>query len=90
MKKQIHVYYTGRVQGVGFRFTAENIASNLGICGWVKNLSDGGVEVVAEADEKVLADFLARIKEYFSRYIQAADVEWLKAGGEFKDFQIRF
>lgn len=90
MKKRIHVFYIGRVQGVGFRFTAEDIANDLGICGWVKNLRDGRVEVVAEAEEEVLKDFLARINQYFSRYIQDVDIQWQAATGEFKDFGIRF
>jgi len=90
MEKRINVCYTGRVQGVGFRFTAEDIARELGVCGWVKNLRDGRVEVVAEAEEKVLQDFLGRINQYFSRYIKDADVAWQEPRGEFKDFGIRF
>jgi acylphosphatase len=90
MKKQIHVYYSGRVQGVGFRFTAEDIAQDLNVTGWVKNLLDGRVEVVAEAEEDLLKEFLERINKYFSRYIQDADIQRLPAAGEFKDFGIKF
>lgn len=90
MKKQSHVYYSGRVQGVGFRFTAEDIARDLGVLGWAKNLRDGRVEVVAEAEEKALKDFLERIKEYFSRYIQDTDIQWQEASGKFTDFKIKF
>jgi acylphosphatase len=90
MKKQIHVYYTGRVQGVGFRFTAQDLARDLGVCGWAKNLRNGQVEVVAEAEEEVLKDFLARVRQYFDRHIQNADVDWLPATGEFKEFGIEF
>ena len=90
MEKRIHVYYTGKVQGVGFRYPGRDIARDLGVCGWVKNLRDGRVEVMAEAEEDVLQDFLTRINQYFSRYIQDADVSWQAATGEFKDFGIRF
>ncbi|MBU4346152.1 MAG: acylphosphatase [Candidatus Omnitrophica bacterium] len=86
----MHVYYSGRVQGVGFRFTAENIANDLGIAGWVKNLSDGRVEVLAEGQEEALKDFLKSLNQYFSRYIHDVDVEWQEAKGEFKGFGIDF
>jgi acylphosphatase len=90
MKKQVHVYYSGRVQGIGFRYTAIDIAQDLGVSGWAKNLHDARVEVLAEADEEVLQDFLNRINQHFSRYIQDADVTWQQAQGEFRDFSIKF
>jgi acylphosphatase len=90
MKKQLHVFYSGRVQGVGFRFTAEDFARQLGLCGWVKNLRDGQVEVVAEAEEEALKNFLEHIRHYFSSYIRGTDIQWLPATGEFKGFEIAF
>lgn len=90
MKKQVHVYYSGRVQGVGFRYTAEDIARGLNIAGWVKNLRDGRVELTAEAEEEVLKELLDRTKKYFSEYIVDVDIEWLPATGEYKDFTIGF
>jgi acylphosphatase len=90
VKKQIHVYYSGRVQGVGFRFTAEDAASDLEITGWVRNLRDGRVEIVAEAEEGRLKEFLDKINLHFSSYIQDADIQWLPATGEFKDFGVKF
>ncbi|PIV39711.1 MAG: acylphosphatase [Candidatus Omnitrophica bacterium CG12_big_fil_rev_8_21_14_0_65_43_15] len=88
MKKRVHVYYSGRVQGVGFRFTAEDVARALGVCGWVRNLSDGKVEITAEAQEAALNDFLAKIREYFSAYIDDAEITWQEPSNEFKDFNI--
>lgn len=78
------------MQGVGFRFAARNLANDLGLTGWVKNLRDGRVEVVAEADEEALKNLLEKIKGYFSRYIQDVDIQWLAATGEFQDFRIKF
>ena len=90
MHKRIHVFYSGRVQGVGFRFTAQDIARDLGVTGWVRNLSDGRVEAIAEAEETVLNDFLARIKQYFHNYIRSVDIQWEEPSGEFTGFGIRF
>lgn len=90
MKKQVHVYYSGRVQGVGFRYTVEDIAQDMGIGGWVKNLHDGRVELAAEAEEETLKDFLKKIEESFSGCLRDRDIEWFPATGEFKDFAIKF
>lgn len=90
MKKQVHVFYSGRVQGVGFRFTAQDIANNLGILGWVKNLRDGRVEIIAEAEEDLLEQFLTRINQYFQEYMQGKDIKWLEGSGEFQEFKIKF
>jgi len=90
MKKQAHIYYSGRVQGIGFRYTVADMASYRKVLGWVKNLDDARVEVVAEADEDTLNIFLQQVNQHFSRYIQNADIEWLPASGEFRDFSVKF
>lgn len=89
-KKRIHVYYSGTVQGVGFRFTAEKIAAGLGLSGWVKNLPDGRVEMVCEGQESDLQRVLEKIEHYFSRYIRKKDISWQQYRGEFVGFDIRF
>ena len=88
--KQIHVRYSGRVQGVGFRFTAERIAAGLGLSGWVKNLPDGCVELIAEGREKELKHLLKEIDKCFSNYIADKDLSWSEASGKFAGFDIRF
>jgi len=90
-KKRVHAYYSGMVQGVGFRYTAENMARTMAVSGWVRNLADGRVELVCEGYEDTLAELLAKIKNGALRtYIQEVELEWSDATGEFSNFQIRF
>ena len=51
--KRVHVFYSGHVQGVGFRYSVQDIAMTMGVTGWVKNLEDRRVEVVAEGEQVV-------------------------------------
>jgi acylphosphatase len=90
MDQRIRAEFIGSVQGVGFRFTAERIARESGVCGWVRNLRNGNVEVIAEAPKEVLVQFLERLKDRFAGYINSVDVIWGPARGEFKDFTITF
>ena len=90
MKKQVHIYYSGHVQGIGFRYTLQDIAENLKVLGWVENLEGARVEVVAEAEEEELSFFLEQVDQHFSRYIQDVNIQWLPANGEFRDFKIKF
>jgi acylphosphatase len=90
MPKRVHVFYSGKVQGVGFRFTTLEIARDVGVAGWVKNLPDGRVEVAAEADEPVLNNFLSRIQQDLQYYIRRADVSWQQPAQGLSDFTIKF
>jgi acylphosphatase len=90
MNKRVRVFYSGRVQGVGFRFTAADIARTSGVTGWVSNLPDGRVEIMAEGREGDLKLFMEKLGGYFRRYIQDTDAQWQKATAEFKDFGIKF
>jgi len=90
-KKQLHVSWSGRVQGVGFRYTAESVALTVGLTGWVRNLPDGRVEAVAEGTEKDLKSFLEQIAAGPMRvHIRHRSVDWEKPTGEFNDFRIKF
>ena len=88
---RVHVLYKGRVQGIGFRYTAERIAQSSGVTGWVRNLPDGDVEVVAEGGREILEKFLRDVKSSeLGRHIVRAQVEWQAARNEFSDFRIEF
>ena len=90
MKKRVHIYYSGSVQGVGFRFTAERLANSLGLTGWVKNRRDGSVEITAEGEEDKLNFLLEQVEDSFASYIRTREVNWQEATGDFPDFRITF
>ncbi len=86
-----HVIYSGRVQGVGFRYTAEKMALDLGLVGWVKNLPNGSVEIIVEGAKSELETFLSEIQaSSVGRHIQKTDCKWLKPTQEFHDFTVEF
>jgi len=79
----------GRVQGVGFRYFARQIATKLGLTGYVRNCEDGSVEIVAEGDSQALHCLLRQVRSGpgFATVIEV-DTEWGKARGAFSDFRI--
>lgn len=98
MKKKIvppshraRVFYTGRVQGVGFRYTAEQMALEASLTGWVKNISDGRVELVCEGAKDSIDQYLADLKScHLGPFIKKVDVRWEPPTGEFLDFTVEF
>ena len=90
MKKRLHAFFHGMVQGVGFRFAAERIARRLPVTGYVRNLSNGQVEVLVEGEEKTLQEFLVAIRDAFQSYVRKTDTDWGEATGEYKGFGIKF
>jgi acylphosphatase len=90
MNKRAHIFYSGSVQGIGFRFAAERLAGAFGLRGWVANLEDGRVEVLLEGKEDDITAFMDKIEDLFSGYIRNTNVDWSKATDEFAGFEIRF
>ena len=68
------VLYSGRVQGVGFRYTVQRLAERLTAAGYVRNLACGDVELVAEGDEEDVDDLLRRVADVMSDHIRHAAV----------------
>jgi acylphosphatase len=87
--EQRTVHYRGRVQGVGFRMTARAIAQGFDVAGYVHNLPDGGVLLVAEGEAEELDAFLQAITEQMVSYIHEAQVTVRPGSGQFTSFEIR-
>jgi acylphosphatase len=85
-----HVYYSGDVQGVGFRHVATSVARGWAVTGWVRNLVDGRVEILAEGDEADVAGFLAEVAEAMNGYIRDVRILEEAAAGEFSAFRVTF
>ena len=88
--KQLHVYFSGHVQGVGFRQTANRLAKGFEITGWVKNLGDGRVELVAEGKEFEIQSFFKLLCERMKQYIQNTQARWCNHPQEFFSFDIAY
>lgn len=88
---RLHIHVSGDVQGVFFRAGAQSEARRLGLSGWVRNVDDGSVELLAEGPKSSLDGLL----EWCYKGPEGASVsevryEWMEATGEFKGFRIRY
>ena len=88
--KKYHIFVSGFVQGVGFRWYARDIAKELGLLGYVKNLFDGRVEVVAEGKEDILQKFILELKKgSLAENIDGIETQEEDPDDEFTDFRIK-
>lgn len=90
MKCRLHVFYSGCVQGVGFRYTVARTARRYAVSGWVKNLPDGRVELVAEGETTELERFLDNVKETMSDYIGEQTANREPPTGKEQGFRITY
>lgn len=82
------IYFSGRVQGVGFRYTTEAVASNFEVRGFVRNLGDGRVELVAEGGVREVERFQEAIEARMKGYIEKVAARDEAFTGEFDSFRI--
>jgi acylphosphatase len=88
-RRRMTVFYSGRVQGVGFRYTAKTVAAGFEITGCVRNLPDGRVELVAEGRREELDAFRAALHDAgLAGFIRDEKVDWTEAENEFRGFDI--
>jgi acylphosphatase len=89
MKARAHVLVSGRVQGVFFRDHTRHWASSLGLTGWVRNLWDGRVELLAEGERDRIDDLINRLKQGPPlALVDDLEVAWEEFRDEFSDFRI--
>jgi acylphosphatase len=89
-RARLHLIISGRVQGVGFRFSAYDEAKDLALAGWVRNIPGGEVEIVAEGSKENL-QMLAAWAHLGppSAHVTEVREDWLATTGEFTEFRIR-
>lgn len=86
--RRITIHYGGHVQGVGFRYTTCSVAGRFDVTGYVKNLPNGCVEMVAEGESAELDAFRAAVAEAMEGYIRSADASESPGTGEFLRFGV--
>lgn len=85
----MELFYSGRVQGVGFRYATKSVATGFEITGTVRNLPDGRVELIAEGVCEELESFRDAIRDAgLKQFIRDEAVTWSEAQNQFKGFEI--
>ncbi len=88
-KERLHALVEGVVQGVGFRYFVTNYAEELQLTGWVRNLWDGRVEVMAEGPKNKLEILLKYLQEGpRGAHVSKVELQWQAATNEFKEFRV--
>ena len=88
-KLRLHAIIEGHVQGVGFRYFVSDEAQRIGLTGWVRNIYDGQVEVVAEGVRSDLEELLKNLQlGPGSAYVSNVIEDWTLASSEYQRFSI--
>jgi len=85
-----HIIFVGRVQGVGFRFTAYDIANRHQLTGFVRNVPDGTVEMLVQGHPQDIDDCVEDIKNDFAGYIRETRIDEVSPNPKYIDFRITF
>ena len=84
------VYFSGHVQGVGFRFTAQRVAGRHDVTGFVRNMPDGRVQLVVEGQRAEIARFVDDLTRTMQDHIHKTTIQEEKPTGRFQSFSIRY
>ncbi len=83
------VFFTGRVQGVGFRYQALQVAKGFEVSGFVMNLPDGRVRLEAEGAADEVRDFVIAVRERMEGYVRKVEQTETQRAAQFQGFSIR-
>ena len=84
------VLFSGRVQGVGFRYTTASVARDFEVTGFVRNLPDGKVELICEGSPDQIAGFVDAVRQTMSDYIGGVEDTEQPPTGAYQGFDVRF
>src|SRR4051812_43242248 len=88
-RSRMHIFYSGNVQGVGFRYTVKTVAAGFEVVGIVRNLIDWRVELIGEGPREELEAFRTAIRDSgMEHFIRNEEVKWSEATSEFRGFDI--
>ena len=88
-RSRLELYYLGRVQGVGFRYTVKRLVRGYDVVGTVRNLPDGRVELLAEGERSELEDLRKGIQDSeVGHFIRQEEANWCESRDEFSEFEI--
>jgi len=88
-RERLQVFYSGRVQGVGFRYTVKTLARGFEVMGVVRNLQDGRVELIVEGERNELEAFRRAIQDSeLGHFVRGEEKSWMEAKNEFRGFEI--
>lgn len=91
MKSSVHIVVSGMVQGVGFRYFVQHHARQLGLTGWVRNLPNGDVEIMAEGNREFVESLIICVRRGpRSAVVSNADILWKEPSGQFEDFDVTY
>ena len=85
-----HIIFNGRVQGVGFRFTAHRVAGRHQLTGFVRNLPNGSVEMLAQGQLENIDDCVRDIEVEFAGYVRETKIDDVPPDPRHTDFKITF
>jgi len=89
VERELHVFFSGHVQGVGFRYYTLQIMAGYPVRGYVRNLRDGRVELLLQGEEKDLLEALEAVRRRMASYISSVEMNWREPAERLRGFEIR-